>query len=306
MLKYLWRRYGPNPFDQLLKRAKEQDKKRFLICWNRGLGDIPLGLYALNERIRTFVPDAIITYATRSDLSLGFKMLAGISLLVDPEWKRGIPFNLDATLEKMHQDRSNFDVIIEHPNPSRWLLWQLGRLTPRLSWDPEWDSLSTRFGLSKDKTYIGVHVQTETNYAYEKNWPLDHWRALFRRIFSESDMEIVLFGFGCSPRFDDVKIHDMRGKTSLFEMLSIIKNHCRFLVVPDSGVLSMVYYIDVLFPIDIVSLWADPRQGILKQNVPSPNLQLKHRPLIADGGQLSTLSVDTVMEALFHQVRSLC
>lgn len=306
MLKKLWRRYGPNPFDQLLARARVQDHKRFLICWNRGLGDIPLGLYALNERIRVFIPDACITYATRVDLADGFKMLSNTATIVDPEWKRGSSFNLDATLQKIGKARCDFDIILEQPNPSRWLLWQLGKLTPRLRWDPEWDLLSEKFSLPKDMTYIGVHVQTETQYAYEKNWPIEAWRTFFQRVVAEHDANILLFGFGQTPLFTDSGIVDLRGKTSLFEMLSIIKNHCRFLVVPDSGVLSMTYYIDAAFPIDIVSLWADPKQGVLKQNVASPNSQLRHRPLIAKKENLSTLSVDVVIEALFDTRHCLC
>lgn len=299
MMKYLWRRYGPNPFDQLLKKAEEEGKKRFLLCWNRGLGDIPLGLYALNKRIRTYILDAEITYATRRDLAEGFKMLERTEVIADPEWKRGIPFDLDASLAKVQKDRSHFDIILEHPNPTRWLLWQLGKLTPRLLWDTAWDSLAARFGLSKDKTYIGVHVQTETNYSYEKNWPAEHWQALFQRAVSEHHCEILLFGFGSVPSFKGLGVHDLRGKTSLCEMLSIIKQHCRFLVVPDSGILSMTYYIDASFAIDIVSLWADPKQGVLKQGVLSPNPELKHHPLIAQRKDLSSLSVGDVLEALF-------
>ncbi len=306
MLRYLWKRYGPNPFDQLLKRAQEERKKRFLICWNRGLGDIPLGLYALNARIRSYIPDAQITYATRADLADGFKMLGGVEIIVDEEWKRKVAFDLSTTLAKVHKQQADFDVILEQPDPSRWLLWQLGTLTPRLSWDSALDLLSERFSLLKEKTYIGVHVQTETQYAYEKNWPLEHWRALFQKAIQEQGVEIVLFGFGSNPTFEEKQICDLRGKTSLFEMLAIIKNHCRFLLVPDSGILSMTYYIDASFPIDIVSLWADPKQGILKQNVKSPNPQLKHRPLIAKNKDLRSLSVERVMEELFHKADILC
>jgi ADP-heptose:LPS heptosyltransferase len=301
MLKHLWKRYGPNPFDRLLARAQKENKKRFLICWNRGLGDIPLGLYALNHRIRNCIPDAHIYYATRSDLADGFKMLGGVSVIVDPQWKRGEAFDLDATLTAAQLQQSDFDIILEHPDPSRWPLWQLGKLTPRLTWDASWDGLSQRFGLSKEKTYIGVHVQTETSYAYEKNWPIEQWRLLFDKAIREKNLQIVLFGFGSTPAFKEPGICDLRGKTSLFEMLSIIKNYCRFLVVPDSGVLSITYYVDASFPIDIVSLWADPKQGVLKQNVASPNSQLRHFPLIATNKNLQTISVQTVIEALFQK-----
>jgi ADP-heptose:LPS heptosyltransferase len=258
MLKHLWKRYGPNSFDRLLKGAQKDKKKRFLICWNRGLGDIPLGLYALNHRIRTFIPDAKICYVTRCDLADGFKMLEDVSVIPDAQCKRGKIVDLDAILAARKLQRSDFDVIVERPDPSRWLLWQLGKLIPRLIWNPSWDALSDRFALSKEKVYIGVHVQTETNYAYEKNWPHLLWRLLFDRLIREKDVQILLFGFSPTPAFEEKGICDLRGKTSLPEMLSIIKNYCRFLVVPDSGVLSMTYYMDVSFPIDIVSLWADP------------------------------------------------
>lgn len=81
-------------------------------------------------------------------------------------------------------------------------------------------------------------------------------------------------------------------------MLSLIKNRCRYLVVPDSGVLSITYYIDVPFAIDVVSLWADPRQGVLRQKVASPNPLLRHHPLIANNKDLRTIPVQTVMDAL--------
>jgi ADP-heptose:LPS heptosyltransferase len=291
--------------DQQLKKAKKKGGKRFLICWNRGLGDIPLGLYALTHRIRSFIPDASITFITRSDLADGFQMLPSISTVIDSEWKRGRPFDLDATLQKQGLDRSHFDVILEKPDPTRWLLWQLGKLTPKLVWNPDWDALAERFSLPKEKAYIGVHIQTETQYAYEKNWPLEFWQAFLQRIVFEQNVEIILFGFAPYPAFEGKGICDLRGKTSLCDMLSIIKNYCRVLLVPDSGVLSMTYYVDAAFPIDIVSLWADPKQGVLRQKVLSPNPRLRHHPLIADNGDLRTLSVDDVMEQL-RKTRALC
>lgn len=168
MIKHLWRKYGFNPFDALLKKAQNAGHRRFLICWNRGLGDIPLGLYALTYRIRYFLPDAQVTFATRSDLADGFKMLSGVSTLIDPEWRRGTPFDLEKTLLKSGLSSSEFDVVLQSPDPTRWLMWQIGKLTPKLSWDPQWDALHERFALDTSKKYIGVHVQTETSYAYEK------------------------------------------------------------------------------------------------------------------------------------------
>ena len=299
MLKNIFRRYGINPFDALLKKAKKAKAERILICWNRGLGDIPLGLYALTHRIRHFIPEAKVTFVTRSDLADGFQMLEGVSVLSDPEWKRGVPFELKNTLQKLGHSLADFDLVLEHPDPTRWLMWQLGTLTPRLTWNPKWDPLHERFGLDPAKPKIGVHVQTETQYAYEKNWPVDAWKEFFRRAVQEKGMEIVLFGFAQTPAFEEEGIIDLRGKTELFEMLSIVKHRCRYLLVPDSGVLSITYYLDASFPIDIVSLWADPKQGVLKQNVASPNPLLRHTPLIAKRGDLRRVDVESVVQALF-------
>ncbi|MBS0604892.1 MAG: hypothetical protein JSS60_07635 [Verrucomicrobia bacterium] len=299
IFKKLWRKYGINPFDSLLKRAQAQGQSRFLICWNRGLGDIPLGLYALTYRIRAYIPHAQITFATRGDLADGFKMLDGVTAVVDPDWKRGVPFDLDKTLLNTGLSRSDFDVILERPDPTHWLMWQIGTLVPKLSWNPDWDTLCKRFELDPKRSYVGVHVQTETSYAYEKNWPIEYWNAFFQKARKEHGVDIILFGFSPTPAFEGEGIVDLRGKTSLFEMLSIIKNRCRYLLVPDSGVLSIAYYIDAQFPIDIVSLWADPKQGILKQNVASPNSSLRHRPLIAKNKDLRTVDVDTAALSLF-------
>lgn len=295
ILKNLWRKFGINPFDSLLKRAKTYGSSRFLICWNRGLGDIPLGLYALTQRIRQYIPEAHITFVTRSDLADGFRMLEGVQVVVDPEWKRGVAINLDKTLLNTGLARHDFDVILEKPDPTHWLMWQIGTLTPKLQWNSEWDALCEKFSLGKDKKYVGVHVQTETNYAYEKNWPTDYWKDFFKKV----GVDVLLFGFAPTPIFEGENIVDLRGKTSLFEMLSLIKNRCSYLLVPDSGVLSIAYYIDTSFPIDVVSLWADPKQGILKQNVASPNPLLRHHPLIATDKDLRTVGVDTALNALF-------
>jgi len=302
MFKNLWRKFGINPFDSLLKKAQKAQHRRFLICWNRGLGDIPLGLYALTQRIREFIPDAEVTFATRADLADGFKMLDKVSILVNPDWKRGVPFDLKSTLMRSGLSFADFDLVLEHPDPTRWLNWQLGKLIPKLSWKPEWDSLHERFALDAFKIYLGVHVQTETNYSYEKNWPLSFWKEFFQRVVREKGVEIILFGFMPQPTFDFEGIVDLRGKTSLFEMLSIIKNRCQYLLVPDSGILSITYYIDACFPIDIVSLWSDPRQGVLKQKVISPNPLLRHIPLIAKNGDLRNVDINSVMSSLFHEV----
>lgn len=288
MFRTFAKKFLPNPFDWHLKKLAKRGGKRVLLGWNRGLGDIALGLYAMVERIREYVPDAEITFVTRHNLFDGFSMLEGVKAIIDPRWARGKSCKIDPELKK------NFDLVIENPSPTDWVYWQRGKVVPKLKWDKHYDSLYERFDLPPD--CIGVQVSAESGYAPWRNWPEEKWRELFHRL----NMPILLFGFGDAPKFENTI--DLRGKTTLFELLSIIKHRVRALILPDSGISSIVYYLNESFPIRHISLWADPNQGILKQAVPSPNPQLIHLPLIARGRDLSTVSVDAVMSAIHRNV----
>lgn len=285
-------------FDRLVKNAARENKKRFLLCWNRGLGDIPLGLYSLVHRIREFIPDAKITFLTRSDLFLGFNLLDQVEVFVDPSWKRGEAFDLKKSLASLQRNPDAFDIIIEKPDPTRWVKWQLGRVTPKLNWSEKYDVLSKRFGLDHKQKYIAIHIQTETQYNYEKNWPFAYWQECLQQLITALGITPILFGFAKKSVFLQEKVIDLRGETTLLEMLSIIKNHCSYLLAPDSGVLSMTYYLNSPFPLNVVSLWADPKQGILKQRVQSPNPLLRHIPLIAKHEDIGNISVRQVMKTL--------
>lgn len=301
MLQLLKNRFFRNPFDIALRKAAAEGKKKFLVVWNRGLGDIPLGLYALTQRMRTFIPNAEITFLTRPDLREGFALLGNVETLVNPNIRRWQEFSLEEILGQLGHQLSEFDEVFEKPDPTRWLKWQIGSLTPKLNWQTGWDNLCVRFGIKNDTPIIGVHVQTETFYNYEKNWAEEKWRSLFNRAASEMGAKILLFGFQPNPQFEGEGIIDMRGRTSLIEMMSIIKNHCTHLVVPDSGVLSITYYLDIDCPLTVVSLWADPEQGVLRQKVPSPNARLKHYPLVGKRKDVGRIPVEAVMECLQNE-----
>lgn len=302
MLKTLIDAIRPNPFDQLLRKAASENQSRFLVVWNRGLGDIPLGLYALVYRIRSFIPHASVTFLTRPDLAPGFQMLENVHILPCKHWERGKPIGVTESLAGHQLTPDVFDVILENPDPTRWLKWQLGSLTPKLQWQDEWDALAEKYQLQKGETYVGVHVDTETGdmYQYDKNWPLSHWQELFTRIRDEHKGKVILFGMKKDPSFLMDHIVDLRGETTVFEMLSVIKNYCRYLVVPDSGVLSIAYYVDCDFPVRVVSLWADPRQGVLRQKVDSPNPHFKHIPLIGKDDNVANVSPESAFGALFN------
>lgn len=283
----------PNRLDWMLKRTAKRGGKKILLGWNRGLGDIALGLYAVVQRIREWIPDAKITFITRSNLIDGFSMLEGVETIAAPDWKRGAPSEIDPSLKK------EFDLVIPYPSPTDWVCWQRGKVVPKLKWDLRHDPLHEIFHLPSH--CIGVQVSAETHYGLWRNWPIQCWQGLFDRL-EKMGKTVLLFGFGDHPKFNNQNLIDLRGKTNLFELLSIIKHKVEALILPDSGISSMVYYLNESFPIRHVTLWADPNHGILKQKVASPNPQLVHRPLIAEGKDLSTVSVDAVLEAIQKKV----
>lgn len=286
----MWNHWLRNPLEKSIIQAQKDKKKRFLIAWNRGLGDIALGLFALVHQIRKDIPDAQVTFLTRADLKEGFQLLGNVSTLIASGWKRGQPYDVDKTLGELGM-HGHFDFILEWPDPTKWCRWQLGTLTPRLSWNQDWDVPSERKG------YIAVHVNSETQYGYDKNWPATSFLELFQRL-EKDNVPVALLGINAQTSFPFTNILDLRGQLSLLQLLAFIKNSCRCVLGPDSGILSLLYYLDVTFPVRVVSLWADPRQGILKQAVPSPNASLVHIPLIAPNEDLRQVSVETVYEAI--------
>lgn len=297
MITRLFRR---NPLDTMLKKLAAENKSRLLIAWNRGLGDIPLGLYAVCHRVRSFIPNASITVLTRPSLAQGFAMLKEVKTLVAPDWVRGEPFSVREALEKHHLSPNMFDIVFDWIDITRWLRWQLGTLVPKLTWKKEWDDLSCRFQLDPKQTYIAAQVQTETKTFYDRSrdWKLSSWSDLFCRITSKKKEKILLFGLEQNPSFLMDGVIDLRGKTSVLEMIALIKNHCRALLAPDSGVVAMVYFLNQTFPLRLVSLWGSPNWGVLRQKVASPNEQLNHIPLIGAHRDIDQIGVDAVYEAL--------
>lgn len=295
MFKRIIRALRPNPLDQILKKAAKKQHKKFLLEWNRGLGDLALGLFAINHRIREYIPDVEITYLIRENLREGFELLEDVNVIVAPEWQRGENYSIAETLQKLNIDPKQFEVIIEKPDPTYWVKWQRGKLIPKLRWKEEWDALHESFMLSDEFTYIAIQPNAETQYGFWRNWPLTRIKELITELEKHPKMKLILLGFSTEPKFDSPAILDLRGKTNLFQMLSIIKNKVSHLIVPDSGVLTMTYYLDVPFDIQVISLWADSRHGILKQGVFSPNPDLVHRPIYSQQRDLSTVEVSEVL-----------
>ena len=284
-LKSFLRKVRPNPLERILQKAKGP---RFLICWNRGLGDIALGLYAMVLRIRTVMPAAEITFLTRPDLQEGFTLLEGVKTIAC-EWERHMAVKAPDHLSE------SFDVVIENPDPTYWVKWQIGTLTPRLAWRAEYDAFHRKFNLPVNYRYIAVQVAGESGWGEFRAWPIESWRRFCDALLSRPDVRIILLGKKALPPFDLDNVVDLRGKTSVLEALSVIKNCAFAAVLPDSGLLSLLYYLDCSFPLRLISLWADPRQGILKQKASSPNNLLDHLPLIGENEIIANIKAEVVL-----------
>ena len=100
MFRTFSRIFLPNRLDFICRYARLRHRKRILLAWNRGLGDIALGLYAIVERIHQLIPDAEITFLIRANLQDGFSLLRGVHTIVAPDWKRGEPYDVKETLKK--------------------------------------------------------------------------------------------------------------------------------------------------------------------------------------------------------------
>jgi len=301
MFRSLIRTITPNPLDALLKKAQKNDTKRVLICWNRGLGDIALGLYAIILRIKTFLPKSTITFLIRKDLADGFTMLKGVDVLIAKNWRRACSYDIEGALQENQFTRKDFDLVIEKPDPTYWVKWQLGKIVPKLSWDKNHDKKHEKFKLDA-KILVGIQVAVETKYGLWRNWPLENYQKLFETFQDNPYVKFLLFGQQSDLSFPYSNLIDLRGKTTLFELLSIIKNRCDMVILPDSGILTLTYFLNEQFDLDVISFWGDPRHGILKQNVISPNKRLHHYPLIGKNKDLSTVKPDQVIEL----VNNLC
>ncbi len=299
MFRTLRRYLLPNPLDLALRRLAKRGGKKVLLGWNRGLGDIALGLFAIVHRIRELVPDSEIVFLTRENLRDGFSMLSGVKIIIAPSWKRGNETNVKQTLLELGIDPKSFDLIIEKPSPTDWVQWQRGCLVPRLQWDVTYDDAWKKFDLPDGYTYVGIQAVVETNYGTWRSWSFERLRDLVHRLEYLPKVKVILFGERNQFDMSFPHVIDLRGETTLFELLSIIKNRCSSLIVPDSGILSMTYYLDASFPLHLISLWADPNHGVLKQAVASPNPRLKHTSLIGRDRDLSSVTVEQVMNVLF-------
>jgi ADP-heptose:LPS heptosyltransferase len=302
-LERRWLPYLANSLDSLIARARREGKHRFLFVWNYGLGDTALWAEPLCVRIRRRMPQAQITFLAREDNADTFKLLRDVRVIADPLLKRKQEVDLDATLERLGYSRDAFDYLLDRRYSTRWLYWAYQKHVPRLVWRHEWDDLANHFPLHHHE-YIALHADTETGhfYSWNKNWSQANWSMLIKILTESYGKEIILFGMKKDDYYSIPGVIDLRGKTSsILDVLSIIKNRCQFLLAPDSGILSLIYYIDTPFDLNVISLWCsfrfekwyDQGMGILMLGK-SPNPKLSHEFLMRKN--INDIQVGEVVE----------
>jgi hypothetical protein len=288
------------PFDRAVHAAATAGRHEFVFGWNRGLGDIALGLVPLFARIRAADASSRIVVFTRADLADAFRLTDADAVHVDATAVRGPALDPVGIAARDGIVLAPAATIFADPDPTRWLDGQRQAYPPSLRWDGAWDARADRLLPADAGTVvIGAHVNSETaqHYGYVKDWPADHWRALFA-CFPRAPVRWALFGHAATDRFAQANVVDLRGATDFLDLLALIRTRCRVLVAPDSGVLTCAYYLAQASPLAVVSLWSDPRQGILKQGCPSPNPALAHVPLLGRDEDVRNITVAAVADAV--------
>ncbi|MBI3008976.1 MAG: hypothetical protein HYY56_05645, partial [Candidatus Omnitrophica bacterium] len=85
------------------------------------------------------------------------------------------------------------------------------------------------------------------------------------------------------------------------QLLSIITSS-NMLIAPDSGILTLVYYLDVNLPLDVISLWGPAKYGVLQLKVDSPNRLLNHFPLKGKGEDINSIKVEDVFNLVAERM----
>jgi len=285
-LKNWWRRLRPNPLSQKLRCLRED--ARILFFWNRGLGDIPLELFALKKKLLEKCPRATLEVVTREDLKEGFLLLGQLKIYTTPLLVRNTPVPLAEVYRQLSIHPTDYDLILTSPDPTYWLKEQKGHLIPKLQWSSAFEKLIPL--TAPTNLFAFLHLDSETVYGFEKNLPESTWNRLLAYLNNKGYTTVAL-GAKKDHRFTECAI-DLRGKTTLFEFISLMLNSKGIFIGPDSGLLNMLYFLDVEHPLYLISYWANTHVGLFKQNVASPNPHLTHHPILAPIGQLNQLQLE--------------
>ena len=294
-------RLGAEPYERALALGARERRDRVVFYWNRGLGDIALGLVPMFARAAARLPGAAIEVVTRAELAEPFRLTDARAIHVVPGLERGERIGAETACARLAADPRLGALAIDAPDPTRWLAATRAPAPPRFHWSAAFDALGASLAGGDDgRPWVAVHPSTETSqhYGYRKDWPAEAWRALFDEAARRHDARFVLLGHARTPPLAGANVVDLRGKTGFLEMLALVRTRCACLIAPDAGVLNAVYFLDASFPITVVSLWSDPRQGILKSRHASPNPRLVHLPLVGADNDVRTIPPADVLAAL--------
>lgn len=294
-------RFGGEPYERALADGVRRQYTRVVFYWNRGLGDIALGLVPMFARAAARLPHARLEVVTRAELAEPFRLTAARAIHVVPGLERAERISAATACARLPADPRQGALAIDAPDPTRWLAIARHPAPPRFHWSAEFDALAAPLVDRGDpRPWIAVHASTETaqHYGYVKDWPADAWRALFDAAARRHDVRFVLLGHARAPALDGPNVVDLRGRTGFLQMLALVRTRCCALIAPDGGILNAVYFLDAVFPLTVVSLWSDPRQGLLKRHVPSPNPRLVHVPLVGAGFDVRAIAPDDVLGTL--------
>ena len=302
-----WTAEPPDPMAALAE-AKRRGTRRVILAWNKGLGDIALGIVGLVVLIRDALPRAEVVVLTREDLAEAFTLVPGVDAVhAVPGWRReasrwGSPTEavVAAAAAKVGA-LTEGTLVLPDVRWGPWWAAQVGRFVPRLLWRREWDALAEPLvgPAGGERRRLAIHVDSETGYfyRYNKNWGSRRWRDLFAMVGAEAPPRIFLLGKAVGERFALPFVVDLRGRTGLREALAVILS-TGVCIAPDSGLLTFAYFLDVARPLSLISLWASAEHGILRYGVDSPNPRLRHAPLVGRGGDIMTIEVAEVARSL--------
>jgi hypothetical protein len=293
-------RLGAEPYERALARGARERRDRIVFYWNRGLGDIALGLVPMFARAAAKLPGAAIEVVTRGELAEPFRLTDARKIHVVPGLERGERIGAETACARLAADPRAGALAIDAPDPTRWLAVARAPAPPRFHWSAAFDALAAPLPGDDGRPWVAVHPSAETSqhYGYVKDWPAEAWRALFDESSRRHDARFVLLGHARTPPLAGPNVVDLRGRTGFLAMLALVRTRCAALIAPDAGVLNAVYFLDAVFPFTVVSLWSDPRQGILKTRHASPNPKLVHVPLVGANDDVRTIPPSDVLAAL--------
>jgi heptosyltransferase-2 len=189
----------------------------------------------------------------------------------------------------------------------------------------EIEATKKKFGLDSEKhtgetpvPLFGLNPGAE--YGPAKRWPVERFIAAAREIQNRTNCTWLIFGgkgdiaianqIASALHASRFTLHDLSGKTSLRELMSLLKL-CRVLLTNDSGPMHVAAALGtpVVVPFGSTSpeltgpgLPGDPRHQLLKSDAPCSPCFLRECPI--DFRCLNGISVERVVEAVVEALKS--